>query len=590
MNIWVAVWGGGPELNRRAEQALRSTVPLFPQLDPCTFTALEPEAPAWAAAVTGPPRPGRAGAEVAMGARGLVIVDGVAVHDGRDALRADTVLAKGTVDAERLEGQFAVVQCTPDSLHIDNDALGLRHLYHWRRGDTWIFANTVEVIARTVGGELDAEGVSLFLTLGWTAGDTTLWSGVRQVPGGRSWHFDSSGAALGEHFSRAELAGNRTWRYDPYPVGVALEDQVRAVASIGDGVQVAMSGGLDSRLMAALVDHSGVPADYYSVGDPESYDGVTAPLLVRSIGADHVMYEQSLDDVMAGWDGAVESYVAQNDGLAGMWVMGDVIGMDALKARNAVVLQGVAGELARWNRTPLKLQVNPSRELSLRHLTRRFDKVGLATAGARELAIAHVARFLDEAEDEGFGRYDLLPVWYMSERARRWGGANNRKISNLNDVFTPFTTRPFMRASFRLKGWRGYGEPIHHDLVKRLSPPLYAQPPETGSWLPQVPFLNVAVDRRQQKRRRQTMTGEASRSTYLFKQDLWPGRLRKQLAERYLDDGTSRAWDLVDRPRFEQLLTGDDEAPRRRAAEKILQLCTVLEYDRQRRAAPVANC
>src|SRR4051812_16740558 len=108
MNIWVAVWSGDPDIRRRAERSLRSVAPGFPGVDPCTWTESAGGGPAWAAALTTEPRPGRFGAEVAGGDGGLVIVDGIAVHDGGTVARADEILAKGAIDVERLEGQFAL--------------------------------------------------------------------------------------------------------------------------------------------------------------------------------------------------------------------------------------------------------------------------------------------------------------------------------------------------------------------------------------------------------------------------------------------------------------------------------------------------
>jgi hypothetical protein len=581
---WVAIWDGDAELVGRAGRALRSMTSVHPDLDPATWVEVEEPGRGWAAVMTRPPREDRAEQEVAVQDGSVAIVDGLAVTARESLLGPRDLLGDAPFDPSSVEGQFVALRCGHDELEVHNDAFGLRHVYWWQRGSTYVFANSVEVIARTVGGALDLDAVSLFLTLGWPAGDATLCTDVRQLPGGRSWRFDNGQKALGSHFELTSLYGRRTWRYDPYPLADALEAQLRVVAANREhGLHVAMSGGMDSRLMAALVSHSGAPASYYSVGHPDSFDARTAARLARRLGAQHDMYPQTIDDIAGAWGTAVGRYVAANDGLASVWLMGDTIGTEGIAERDAVILQGVAGELARWYAWPRKLLLRPTRARVLGYLTRRVDDVGLASGAARARAVDYVTEAFADAAAQGCSERDTLMVWYATERARRWGGANNRKISNVNDVFTPFTTRSFVEASFRLHWARGYGEPIHHDLVKRLSPPLYAERPEMGRWPVQVPYANMAV---QVYRDRRRTTLAAPRSTATYQQDLWPERLRSEFLDRYLDLTTSDVWDVVDRHRFEQLLTDEDGSARRRAAATILEVVTVLEYDRVRRAAP----
>jgi asparagine synthase (glutamine-hydrolysing) len=148
----------------------------------------------------------------------------------------------------------------------------------------------------------------------------------------------------------------------------------------------------------------------------------------------------------------------------------------------------------------------------------------------------------------------------------------------LHDQFTPFCTRPFFTAAFRLPAAYRYSEPLHFQLL-HLDPVLHKLPFLGEPWRPQIPALNMfsAIWRRRVKPALSLRANDAESSIQsLLLETLW-----SHFRSSCLDRSTSQLWDYIDRSSFETMMSGQpDSRLFNRFGLPIFQIVTLFAYER----------
>jgi len=153
---------------------------------------------------------------------------------------------------------FAIVEREDGSVCLGADHLGLFPVYHWIDGERLHFATSPPPLRhlRNFQSELDPRGVVTLLLTSHGSRGHTLWRGVRRLdagaaifakPGVRPHEIQSSPVAVGDDL------------LDSGRVDELIERSLHAlrpVYPVGDGGEVAilLSGGLDSRILAGLLE------------------------------------------------------------------------------------------------------------------------------------------------------------------------------------------------------------------------------------------------------------------------------------------------------------------------------------------------
>jgi asparagine synthetase B (glutamine-hydrolysing) len=181
-------------------------------------------------------------------------------------------LAAGEPEAlARLDGSFAAVAFDParQRAALVTDRFGLVPVYRHRQDGTTGYATSLRLLAALTRPECrpDPGAVYEMLGLGMVLGDRTFFRDIDLLP-------PASAVLLGP--AGEEVVSYRDWRAltrgDPAPTAdlvrptYALIERavLRAVAG-RRRVAVALSGGLDSRLLAAVLARNGVPFTAYNV-------------------------------------------------------------------------------------------------------------------------------------------------------------------------------------------------------------------------------------------------------------------------------------------------------------------------------------
>ncbi len=196
-----------------------------------------------------------------------------------------------------LRGQFAFAlwDKVTKSLFLARDRIGIKPLYYAQKGKSFYFASEISAILSVIGESptLDTKGLNQYLTLGYTWGNTTLFSGIHKLEPG---HFISLSTDI--------LETNCYWRIEDY-IGNYQNTDPQTVTSevtnlIEDAVKIRMmsdvplgsflSGGLDSSIVVSIMaEASKNPINTFSVVfEDEKFDeSPFSALVAQKFGTNH---------------------------------------------------------------------------------------------------------------------------------------------------------------------------------------------------------------------------------------------------------------------------------------------------------------
>jgi len=560
--LFVGAWHGDDELRGRARSALLDVTALFPDLGLADVTETGWQGTSWLACVdSGGP------VQSLMSSERSCLIEGVAVAD--DAVMAPGGLAEA-FDARSLDGQFVVLDATPERLRVVTDPTGFWPVYWARDGEAWLVSNRVEILARTLRHDsLDLEGAAATLALGWPIGERTLCRGVTTVPAGidLTWSVGTSepmqrrhGPWLNEQPSFEEDA----------ELGDRLVNTLAAVGRWAGRLQAPITAGLDSRVIVALLMAGGVDATYFTVGP--GWDADAGVEIARKLGLEHRLLTFGRDDVVGAWPDLVERLVTQNDGMVSLWQAPDLLTPTGAPLQ----LWGVGGEVSRGSSTGLRSLISLRPRKQIEHIVPTADSTPLLTADGAAVAKRLLIERLGEIVELPYRRRDLREALYVHERYRLYG-ANTRKTTPAVQ-FTPFATRRFYEAAFAVDPALRPSSPLHFRLLRELSPDLHRYPVDEGGWRVQVPYVNLLQKRWRERR------GKAPRE--LPHQFTWFDGVHRDVLSRCLDRSSSPLWDIVDRAPIERLAISEpDPVELSRMTKNLLSLCTLFEYEACRQAA-----
>ncbi|MGD8394430.1 MAG: hypothetical protein PVF43_03015 [Candidatus Eiseniibacteriota bacterium] len=611
MNLFLLGWNLPPTTGHRAHEALRSLAPIYPQLDPGTTWLREAVPGTFAVSMHTP--------TAAIGRRRyrhetpgeVVLYDGSLIDRCGEFAALDARQLARHWDAleERLEGHFVIARLgsDPPRLELLNDALGLTQVYHRQVGEGWVVANSVTLIERLLGRTaLDPLGASLMVGLGWTGADRTLCQDVHVVPAAQHWcwRVEAGAPTRRTYFERSSLARQPQRRLRPAAVDTLVDRQRRNCATFardyGD-CWCSLTGGRDSRVLAALFLGSGLPLRYYTSGQPGSADVEYARAIAELLELQHEIRPRQADQIIARWEIAAARLVTQNDGLISLMQIADVLEQPEEVTQLGFAFWGIGGEVSRAPLTTPRIAVLGSDALSARmHLRDMSLGPGAALLRAEGLELVHRAldRFVDLALADGFAPRDIPHLFFVDDRTRRWAGSNARKAMPTGDRFSPFCTRDWVRTAFAQPVGYRHAEWLHATVIRRASRALFALPITGHRWRSRSPMVNGARwlvggalhrvrarlgggDRRPHGGREGIDGGRrVSRSAgdmpLTYDRVAWLVEQRDWLRRTCLDRPQSAVWQLVDRRLFERATAPGAETELRRLARSLYHVATVF--------------
>lgn len=512
MRIYLAVVArtdcAGDRQDRRAviTEAIRvaheSISASLPSLDAptATMTAVAPSSMTALMAWTN--EPGDAGFPPLVTARAGVScgLDGYLNRPGeRMALTASTDLGSTVANTG---GCFSVVRTSDDGIEAATVASATAPLYHAESphlrivGTRGLLVNLVAQHDAGRGAIPAFRPVALrpLVISGSTLDDLTPYTGVHVVApssilsstGRRSdvqrWRPTDEPTDLEPSNWLAGTAWGRRRRTKRCVTAVAdaLVAAVEPLAGRTDSVGLALTGGRDSRLLAAALHASRVPFDSVTNGPMDHPDVVLASRIAERLGVTHTVRTPTLNTERT--HALIEHPVDRarrihdvSDGMISVWDdVGDYGPMKALPA-----LSGVGGETLRGGYIMLD-RVDVSGEVAAATVMNLYaGQPALFQPMINEEWRQRAAPWARLAEREPI--HALQQLW-LAHRVHRWGGIRRQGATLRRPMYVPLHDNQVTIATMDAQVEHRWSERLVHDVIRHLAPSLADLPIEGQRW------------------------------------------------------------------------------------------------------------
>jgi hypothetical protein len=334
-------------------------------------------------------------------------------------------------------------------------------------------------------GEPDPVMVAAFLSLGYPVGAATPFRGVRALGSARQLAVTGGRPVM----TAASGEGTGAGSYDA--VADALVEAVQPLGELGVPVELSLTGGKDSRLIAAALTAAKVPFRARTHGFASHPDVIVAAMIASRLGVEHVVTEprpaapeQAPDeaDVLA----RLRSAVVVSDGMLSAF---ENVGRPDPKATaEPVQTGGHGGELLRGGYAPAawtdRSPLGPARawsearaaELFRRMVTRRLSLLRPAAAAGYLADLAPFAATLPR------GPLRTLDDFYLVNRAGRWSAAARQGYLIRERLVQPFFSDRVVRAARAVPLRDRITDRLHRGVLAALSPELLDLPLAGSGW------------------------------------------------------------------------------------------------------------
>lgn len=348
---------------------------------------------------------------------------------------------------------LVVLRATAHALFVAQDFVGSARCFVYHDGDIAVATNSLDCAETVLGREVDWAAVQSYATCGWVRGDRTFNKRFRVPSPGERIEFTANGADI-QH----STSGPRPLDHRPFmgltatDIADQLEGVARSIAaSSSEQLRIGLSGGRDSRVMAALFLRAGADITFNTTNN---YDDETAiaQRLLRAAGfsGTHRINEPAKEDpVRVSPLDSARALARGSDGLFEPTYIGlrSPEAPDPFLAWSRITISGAAGEMVHGHYYPPERANSPTldREFYVTHLLRRITSFSVATAENKAEFAAGLREELSEAP-EFSDPIKILDYFYLYERQRRWSG-----VSAQSKTVAPMLVPPFALASFGLE-------------------------------------------------------------------------------------------------------------------------------------------
>lgn len=345
---------------------------------------------------------------------------------------------------------LVVLRATAQGLAIAQDFVGSARCFVYHDDDIAVATNSLDSAETVLGSEIDWAAVESYATCGWVRGDRTFNTRFRVPSPGERIQFTVEGSTI-----RYGTSGPRALDHGPFAgltsrdVAEQLEGVARSIAASSDEqLRIGLSGGRDSRVMAALFLHAGADIAFHTTNN---YDDETAIAqhLLRAAGSTetHSINEPAHEaPVRVSPLDSARALARASDGLFEPTYVGlrSPDSPDPFLAWSKITISGAAGELVHGHYYPPERANAPAldRDFYVTHLLKRITSFSVATAESKA-AFSGVLRDELAAVPEFSDPIKVLDYFYLYERQRRWSG-----VSAQSKTVAPMLVPPFALASF----------------------------------------------------------------------------------------------------------------------------------------------
>jgi hypothetical protein len=495
-----------------------------------------------------------------------VLWTGAESADGRSVLEPSFWLDVRGDAVRDLDGRFTALRFddAEQSMEVLTDALGAYAVYGSIVHDVHYVSNSAELV-RSVRGSRDValKSVAGLLGGGWPLGGDPMWTGVRRLRWG-ALHRLAAGAAPSseELLPRREVVAMLGAGMDAERAAAHAIASARALADWpGRPDVVPITGGRDSRLILGAALRAGFDFETLTGGEPDAPDVVAGRALAEAAGVPWRLLEHDPHGSLASdWRRAAELLDLTASGTASL---SDGAGFPFGPRPGPLELwhSGHAGEVARlYYGSGAGLDRDGLVDRLYRQFTgRRPGRSEILGTQGEAIVRGQIAAFVDEQLGYGAAPDDVPDLFYLWSRTGTWTGPTHGAVEWVRDTTSPLWSRRLLPDQLGLPTAERGREVFDLRLIEQLAPELIDVPFEHGrGWAGRESELRLRA--RRAATLAQKARGEAARRLRARRGGGAPDPFATTLAEIrevVIGQPDHPAWQVLDRPRVEQLLATD---------------------------------
>lgn len=213
---------------------------------------------------------------------------------GQSDLCAALIGSRGLSVVEQFNGAFVLVVWDNQErrLHLITDRLGVRPLFIRRTSQGVVFASELKGILATQEKDQLMDPVAIYeqLVYGVHFRGRTWLEGSERLPPATVLTLSKSGISSSCYWKYKYRYRAKHFSQDEYALrfAVLLDRAVERCMRGSKRIGIFLSGGYDSRSVAASIRSHHLPIVAFTFGEPESRDMQIAPVLARRLGLTHV--------------------------------------------------------------------------------------------------------------------------------------------------------------------------------------------------------------------------------------------------------------------------------------------------------------
>jgi asparagine synthase (glutamine-hydrolysing) len=190
----------------------------------------------------------------------------------------------------QMNGEYAVVLDTPDTGLLFADRVRSIPLFYAQDAGGLNVTDSAHTLKKSMNPDYIEENGAEFLTTGFITGSGTLYAGIRQLQAGEYLIYDKKTGRLHSSFYHRYLHGNFSLLPEDRLIGQLDEVMTQCIMRLrkttgGKQIVVPLSGGLDSRIIVALLHRLGArDVVCYTYGKREDRDAAISRQVAEHLG------------------------------------------------------------------------------------------------------------------------------------------------------------------------------------------------------------------------------------------------------------------------------------------------------------------
>lgn len=361
-------------------------------------------------------------------------------------------------------GSFAGIVESERSLVIFNDRLGRTDLFLWQSRGAFAISDRLRLILEVVGGErrlVDVAGVTDYAVLGFCTGERTLFQDIRRLGPASLISIDAKAVRTSRYWQYRFGAGPHSFEDAVGHFEMALNGVARGVRERDSPILLALSGGMDSRVVGAALHLAGVPFHAYFFGESDSSAGRVAARVAQALGTDLTYPNEHR---------ALSKFfprLATYSPMANLEWCKYATGREGLVGHRTVAT-GKLGDhlLGRWPMDLLRPNISDDEVVSLLFATFALEPTDDVTADGIRSRMSHVVHLLPGSPIERYLAFQLFQIdstLYPAPLFHDFGD---------HPHFSPFENLELFDTCLSIRPrWR-FGRRIHAAYLQRKMPQL----------------------------------------------------------------------------------------------------------------------